>query len=54
MTIRQYERIGTEHTENVLVHLTDDGYVKLTAKNLHELLEHLGFRTTDDKDHTNG
>lgn len=48
--IRQYERIGTESTESVLVHVTSDGYVKMTADNLDELLQHLGYRRTN-KEH---
>lgn len=47
---RVYERVTTEHTESVFVHLTDDGYVRMTAKNLHDVLTHLGFLPTDTKD----
>lgn len=43
MNTRTYERIGTDNTESVTVHITDDGYVRITADNLHDILDHLGF-----------
>ena len=50
MNTRTYERVTTEATESVFVHLTDDGYVRMTAKNPHDVLTHLGFQPTDPKD----
>lgn len=47
--IRTYEHIGPELTETITVHVTEDGYVRMRADNLHDMLSHLGFIRTDVK-----
>lgn len=41
--IRTYERQGAELTESITVHVDDNGRIRMTADNLHELLTHIGF-----------
>lgn len=48
--IRTYQRPGAELTESVTVHITDDGYIRMKAENLHDVLSHLGFERTDIKE----
>lgn len=48
---RTYERVTSESTESVFVHLTEDGYVRMSGSNLHDVLTHLGFAPTEQKDH---
>jgi hypothetical protein len=45
-TIRDYTRESGDHTENVHVTIDDNGYVRLTADNLHHVLDRLGFELT--------
>lgn len=46
---RTYEHIGDQLTESVTVHIDDNGYIRMTATNLHDLLEHLGFEQVTAK-----
>jgi hypothetical protein len=46
--MRTYTHEGPELTNSVTVHITDDGYVRMKADNLHDVLTHLGYRPTGD------
>jgi hypothetical protein len=48
MSIRTYTRINSEHEETVFVHVDDNGYVRMTAANLHDILTHIGFQPTKE------
>jgi HSP90 family molecular chaperone len=49
VSTRTYERIGPDDTQTVFVHIDDNGYVRMTADNLHNLLTHIGFAETKEK-----
>lgn len=48
MNMRTYTRPDGDHEQTVCVHVTDDGYVKMSATNLHDVLTHIGFTPTKD------
>lgn len=47
-TMRCYTRPAGEIEQTVWVHITEDGYVKMTADNLHDVLTYIGFTATKD------
>lgn len=51
VTQRHYVRVSDQHEQTVTVNVDPDGYIRMTADNLHHVLLSLGFQPTEPKDH---
>jgi hypothetical protein len=51
-TIRSYTRVAGDHEQTVFVTIDPNGYIRMTAENLHHVLHELGFtETTKEQAH---